>query len=105
VSVVLQGGGKQFGRFGDLDDRRSLRGLLERLGDGVAPEVGCARRRAVLEWCAGQVSAGKMPVLVDPKTVGLTGEVFADLVVLSAQYALDLDRVTARLERLVAGLR
>lgn len=97
---------KQFGTFDTLSDRRDLFRLLERLGDGVPAEVGCQRRREFLAWCCRQ--AGKrsgMLVAVDPKTIGLAGEVYADIVgIASLPGYLDIEAAAVELERIVRKL-
>ena len=85
---------KQYGSFEGLDNRRELWELLDRLGDGVAPEVGCARRREFLAWACRQAKfPGGHPVRVDPKTVGLTREIYCDVVSLCSipEYRVDLE--------------
>ena len=102
--IIAPPPGKQFGTFDNLSDRRDLWTLLDRLSDGVAPEVGCERRRTFLRWCIRQ-SKGPGPILLDPKTVGLTREIYTDIVALAAVYGLKIERAAIELERWVRRLR
>jgi hypothetical protein len=95
---------KQFGSFDDLSNRKLLSNLLERLGRGVLAEEACRRRRAFLAWCIRH-SRGIGPILMDPKTVGQTWEIYWDVVALAAVYHLDLSKAVTALENWIARLR
>lgn len=99
-------GGKQFGSFDGLDNRRDFYRLLQRLdrlSEGVAPEVGCARRREFLAWCCTVVAKNSgMGAAVGPQTVGFTWEIYRDVCALASIPGwLDITIVACELERWV----
>lgn len=96
---------KQFGSFDGLDNRRSLWGMLERLGDGVSWEQGYARRREVLQWCSQQCKGpfGK-PVNVTDDGMVTTSDAYWILVGMATCYELDLDMVARKIDRWLSKL-
>lgn len=97
---------KQFGSFEGLDNRRDLWRMLqrlERLSDGVAPEVGCARRREFFRRCCVALAKKTgLNVEVDPKTVGFVNETYHDIIALCMIPGwLDIETVAKSLEHYV----
>ena len=100
---------KQFGSFEGLDNRRDLWRMLERLdrlSEGAAPEIGCRRRRDFLAICQRALAKKTgLKVEMDPATVGMTREIYLDLIALCTPHGwLDLESVARTLERYVREL-
>ncbi len=79
-----------------LDDRRELWKMLDRL----QPH----QRVAFLRWCCGQTKGpGEIAAGVTTHS-GLTGEAYADLLMLEVVYHLDLEMAGCKLARMLKRL-
>lgn len=92
---------KQFGSFDDLDNRRTLWRLLERVGRGLTSDLACQRRRKILEWACSVCPKDRtqIPAMVTPQFIGQVSETYLSLCALATVYGLDLTRVVLRIER------
>lgn len=82
--------------YDNLDDRREIHRLLERLSP--------TGRKRFLAWCCQQVTISPNSTIhprVAQRTRGLAQEIFYDVWALAIQYGLDLDVVAAKLVEVV----